>query len=265
MRARHFILGLIAALALCLPPAAEALPGVNGARIRAPEAGGDPTSTLISALLAASAHNALYVAGTDLATSKTDRSGNGFTLTAPGSEPTYGATSGPNSMPGLTFAGANKLNNTSFTDVNGTRIGMYGCGVWDTTGDAAFGLGAAFSTHPAFGINGSSRMEGTAIFATGAFQQASTTAVTDGSPHCWALWMRAASNDAELDGVAFGTDFTGNGVLDEGTISVIRMGGGAFSDGTGVLSVFGVITNPDSTKISAIESALAAYLGVTFS
>ena len=225
----------------------------------------DPIATLVTALLAATSWNALYVAGTDLATSKADRSGNGLTLTASADEPTYGASSGPNSRPGLTFAGSHKVTNGSFPNVNGTRIGMVGCGIWTAGGGPAFGIGGGFSGgHPFFGLNGSDRMEGTAIFVSGDFQQAHVTDAATTTPHCWAMWMRAASNDAEEDGAAFSTDFSGNAVLDEGTIDSIRMGGDRNSDGTGVLSMFGVMTDPDATKIAAIEAALSTCYGITF-
>ncbi len=227
---------------------------------RAAAAGGDPTATLITALLAATSWNELYVAHTDLSTTKADLSGSADDLVAPGSEPTYSATGGGTGIPGVVFAGSHKLHNTSPVDANGTRIGMIECGIWDTDASDICGLGGDFSSDPVIFVGGNDHAQ-----AQLNFDGADDGTITDGSVHCIAIWQKAAATDAEIDGVVFSSDLPGNSVLSSGSYTRIRWGGAAFSDGTGTGIMFGILTDPDATKISAIESALATYLGITFS
>lgn len=229
---------------------------------------GNALDTMTDAIDAASTYHSYYVmedtyltlSGSEI-TQADDITASGYDITPPGTGPTHAATSGPNSRGKAGFGG--RLEEAAFLDIDGTRFSAYWIGAADPDDNPRrwWSIGPQFSNKPFAFINTSDNNVVTIDDDVAGEISASDTTAPDDGYDLFTFIMSSSGHTAKLNGTAFSTDFSGSGVLDQGTIVDLRVGGDAFADATEQMAIL-IIADGDTTSADTdIVDALETYYG----
>lgn len=206
----------------------------------------------------------ITVSGSEI-TQADDVSGNGYDMVPEGTGPSFDAMAGPGGRGEADFSAGGRLRNNSFANVNGTRISYFIVGVHGIGDGILLSIGGNFDDDVIQNAGGDSNIQGTLTDTVVGADVANYGSNADESDHAWSHIMASGGHAAEQDGVAFGTDYTGTGVLTVGTTTRCRYGGGQFADSDGRSSFMGIMsTSATAGEKSAIETAITNFYGLTF-